>query len=161
MTVYATENIRNVALVGHSDTGKTSLVSAMLFDSGAVNRLTKVDDGNTITDFDDDEHERKITINTAIAYVENRGAKINLIDTPGYGIFSTDAMQGLRVADSALMLVSAVSGVEVQTDKMWKATAEYGLPVFFAINLMAVSYTHLTLPTTIPSCGCRGGGGGG
>ena len=65
---YATENIRNLAVVGHSHTGKTSLVSAMLFDSGAVNRLTKVDDGNTITDFDDDEHERKITINTAIAH---------------------------------------------------------------------------------------------
>ena len=136
MTVYATENIRNVALVGHSDTGKTSLVSAMLFDSGAVNRLTKVDDANTITDFDDDEHDRKITINTAVAHVKNGDAKINLIDTPGYGIFSTDAMQGLRVADSALMMVSAVSGVEVQTDKMWKAASEFGLPVFFAINLM-------------------------
>jgi elongation factor G len=136
MTVYATENIRNVALVGHSDTGKTSLVSAMLFDSGAVNRLTKVDDANTITDFDDDEHDRKITINTAVAHVDNGGVKINLIDTPGYGIFSTDAMQGLRVADAALMMVSAVSGVEVQTDKMWKAAADFGLPVFFAINLM-------------------------
>ncbi|MGD9253810.1 MAG: elongation factor G [Holophagae bacterium] len=136
MTVHATENIRNVALVGHSDTGKTSLVSAMLFDSGAVNRLTKVDDGNTITDFDDDEHERKITINTSIAHVEAKGVKINLIDTPGYGIFSTDAMQGLRVADAALMMISAVAGVEVQTDKMWKAAAEYGLPVFFVVNLM-------------------------
>ncbi len=136
MTVYATEKIRNVALVGHSDTGKTSLVSAMLFDSGAVNRLTKVDDANTTTDFDDDEHDRKITINTAVAHVDHRGTKINLIDTPGYGIFSTDAMQGLRVADAALMMVSAVAGVEVQTDKMWKAAASYGLPVFFAVNLM-------------------------
>ena len=136
MTVYATENIRNVALVGHSDTGKTSMVSAMLFDSGAVNRLTKVDDGNTITDFDDDEHERKITINTSIAHVEAKGVKINLIDTPGYGIFSTDAMQGLRVADAALMMISAVAGVEVQTDKMWKAATDNDLPVFFVVNLM-------------------------
>jgi len=136
MTVYATENIRNVALVGHSDTGKTSLVSAMLFDSGAINRLTKVDDGNTITDFDDDEHDRKITINTAVAHFEHRGVKVNLIDTPGYAIFTTDAMQGLRVADTALTLVSAVAGIEVQTEKMWKAAASFELPVLFGVNLM-------------------------
>jgi elongation factor G len=113
MTVYATENIRNVAVVGHPDTGKTSLVSAMLFDSGTVNRLCKVDDANTTTDFDEDEHDRKITINTAVANFEHKGVKVNLIDTPGYGIFSTDAMQGLRVADAALMMVSAVGGIEV------------------------------------------------
>ena len=136
MTEYATENIRNVAVVGHPDTGKTSMVSAMLFDSGAVNRLCKVEDSNTTTDFDDDEHDRKITINTAVAYFAHRDVKVNLIDTPGYGIFSTDAHQGLRVADSALMMVSAVAGPEVQTDKMWKAAAEYGLPVLFAVNLM-------------------------
>ncbi len=136
MTVYQTENIRNVAVVGHPDTGKTSLVSAMLYDSGAVNRLTKVDDSNTTTDFDEDEHDRKITINTAVAHFERRGVKVNLIDTPGYGIFSTDAMQGLRVADSALMMVSAVAGVEVQTEKMWKAAGGFELPVLFAVNLM-------------------------
>ncbi len=136
MTLYATENIRNVAVVGHPDTGKTSLVSAMLFDSGTVNRLCKVDDANTTTDFDEDEHDRKITINTAVANFEHHGVKVNLIDTPGYGIFSTDAMQGLRVADAALMMVSAVGGVEVQTEKMWKAATDYGLPVLFAINLM-------------------------
>ncbi len=136
MTVYATENIRNIAVIGHSDTGKTSLVSALLFDSGAVNRLCKVDDANTTTDFDEDEHDRKITINTAVAHIENRGVKVNLIDTPGYGIFSTDALQGLRVADAALMMVSAVAGVEVQTEKMWKSAADFGLPVLFAVNLM-------------------------
>ncbi len=136
MTVYATENIRNVAVVGHSDTGKTSLVSAMLFDSGATNRLCKVDESNTTTDFDEDEHDRKITINTAVANLEHRGVKINLLDTPGYGIFTTDAMQGLRVADTALIMISAVAGVEVQTEKMWKAAAGYELPVFFAVNLM-------------------------
>jgi elongation factor G len=133
---YATENIRNIAVVGHSDTGKTSLVSSMLFDADAVNRLLKVDDGNTITDFDDDEHERKITINTAVAHVEHRDTKINLIDTPGYGIYTTEAMQGLRAADSALLLVSAVAGIEVQTEKMWKAATNHGLPVLLGINLM-------------------------
>ncbi|MCU0233081.1 MAG: elongation factor G [Thermoanaerobaculales bacterium] len=136
MTAFATENIRNVAVVGHSHTGKTSLVSAMLFDSGAVNRLCKVDDGNTTTDFDDDERERKITINTAVAHVVHRGVKINLIDTPGYGIFTTDAVQGLRVADTALMMISAVAGIEVQTEKLWKAAASFELPVIFAVNLM-------------------------
>jgi elongation factor G len=133
---YATENIRNLAVVGHSHTGKTSLVSSMLFDAGAVNRLLKVDDGNTITDFDDDEHERKITINTAVAHLDHRGTKLNLIDTPGYGIYTTEAMQGLRAADSALLLVSAVGGIEVQTEKMWKAAAAQGLPVLIAVNLM-------------------------
>ena len=77
---YATQDIRNVAITGHSDTGKTSLVSAMLFDSGASTRLLKVDDGNTITDFDEDEHDRKITISTAIAHIEHTGCKINLIE---------------------------------------------------------------------------------
>ncbi len=133
---FATEDIRNVAVTGHSDTGKTSLVSAMLFDSGTINRLLKVDDGNTITDFDEDEHDRKITISTAIAHVEHNGCKINLIDTPGYGIYTTDALQGLRVADTALILVSAVAGVEVQTEKMWKAAASFNLPVIFGINSM-------------------------
>ena len=133
---YTTDNIRNVAIIGHSHTGKTSLVSAMLFDAGVVNRLCKVDDGNTTTDFDEDEQERKITINTAIAHLDRRGIKLNVIDTPGYGIYTTDALQGLRVADSALMLVSAVAGPEVQTDKLWKAAAASQLPVLFAVNLL-------------------------
>jgi elongation factor G len=133
---YSTDKIRNVAVVGHSDTGKTSLVSALLFKGGKVNRLCKVDDGNTTTDFDEDEQDRKITINTAVAHFEHKEHKINLIDTPGYGIYTTDAVQGLRVADTALLLVSAVSGVEVQTDKMWKAAAGFDLPVILAVNLM-------------------------
>lgn len=135
-TKYDTESIRNVAVTGHSDTGKTSLVAAMLYDSGAVTRLLKVDDGNTVTDFDEDEQERKITINTAVAHVEHRKTKINLIDTPGYSIYTTDAMQGLRVADASLLLISAVAGVEVQTDKMWKAAASYELPTLIGVNLM-------------------------
>jgi len=133
---YTTDNIRNIAVVGHSDTGKTSLVSAMLFNGGVVNRLCKVDDGNTTTDFDEDEHDRKITINTSVAHFDHKGTKINLIDAPGYGIYTTDAVQGLRVADTALLLISAVSGVEVQTDKMWKAAVGFDLPVIFGINMM-------------------------
>ena len=134
--IFTTDNIRNVAVIGHSDTGKTSLVSALLFNGDVINRLCKVDDGNTTTDFDEDEHDRKITINTSVAHFEHRETKINLIDAPGYGIYTTDAVQGLRVADTALLLISAVSGVEVQTDKMWKAAANFDLPVLFGINLM-------------------------
>ncbi len=133
---HATSNIRNVAVVGHSHTGKTSLVSALLFDSGAVTRLCKVDDGNTTTDFDEDEIERKITINTAVAHFEHRSVKLNLLDTPGYGIYTTEAVQGLRVADCALLMVSAVAGVEVQTEKMWKAAEKFELPAMIAVNLM-------------------------
>ena len=135
-TTFTTEMIRNVAVTGHSDTGKTSLVAALLLNGGAANRLLKVDDGNTVTDFDEDEQERKITINTAIAHFVHRNTKVNLIDTPGYSIYTTDALQGLRVADASLLLISAVSGVEVQTDKLWKAAAASELPVFFGINLM-------------------------
>lgn len=135
-TTFTPETIRNIAVAGHSDTGKTSLVSAMLFDSGTVTRLLKVDDGNTITDFDEDEQERKITINTAVAHFEHRGTKINLIDVPGYGIYTTDAVQGLRVADAVVLLASAVAGIEVQTEKMWKEAARFELPIMIGVNLM-------------------------
>jgi len=133
---YATENIRNVAVVGHSDTGKTSLVSALLFDGGVATRLCKVDEGNTTTDYDEDEIERKITINTVAAHFEHKSTKVNLLDTPGYGIYTTEAVQALRVADCALLMVSAVAGVEVQTDKLWKKAAEFELPMMFGVNLM-------------------------
>lgn len=136
MTIYSTDKIRNVALTGHSDTGKTSLAAAILFNAGAVNRLLSVDDGNTLTDFDEDERDRKITIGTAVAHAEHKGAKINLIDCPGYGIYITDALQGLHISDAALILVSAVGGIEVQTQKMWKAAKKKSLPVLFDINLM-------------------------
>jgi elongation factor G len=136
MSTFPTEKIRNVAITGHSDTGKTTLVSAMLFDSHAMTRFGKVDDGIAPTDFDEDEVERKITINTAVAQVVHREVKLNLIDTPGYGIFTTEAMQGIRVADGVALMVSAVAGIEVQTDKMWKAAAQWELPVLFLVNLM-------------------------
>ena len=136
MSTFTTENIRNVAIAGHSDTGKTTLVSAMLFDSGAMTRFGKVDDGIAPTDFDEDEIERKITINTAVAHVVHGDIKLNLIDTPGYGIFTTEAMQGIRVADSVALMISAVAGFVVQTDKMWKAAASWDLPVLFLVNLM-------------------------
>ena len=119
MKVYDAPNIRNVALVGHGGCGKTSLVSALLFDMGAVNRLGRVDDGTTVTDFDPDEIERKISLQAALAFAEWKKAKINLLDAPGYANFLSEARAALRVADAALVVVDAVAGVEVQTEKVW------------------------------------------
>src|SRR2546427_2276337 len=104
MKVYDTPSIRNVALVGHGGCGKTSLVSAMLFDMGAVNRLGRVDDGTTATDFDPDEIERRISLQTALAWGEWRKVKVNLVDAPGYAAFFAEAQASLRVADAALLV---------------------------------------------------------
>ena len=136
MKVYDAPSIRNVALVGHGGSGKTSLVSAMLFDMGAVNRIGRVEDGTTVTDFDPDEVERRISLQTALAYGEWKKTKLNLLDAPGYANFLFEARSGLRVADAALVVVDAVHGVEVQTEKVWGYAAEYGLPRFVAINRM-------------------------
>jgi elongation factor G len=136
MKVYDAPNIRNVAVVGHGGSGKTSLVSALLFDMGAVNRLGRVEDGTTVTDFDPDEVERRISLQTALAYGEWKKTKLNLLDAPGYANFLFEARSALRVADAALVVVDAVHGVEVQTEKVWGYAAEYGLPRFVAINRM-------------------------
>src|SRR5688572_32948207 len=109
MKVYETPLIRNVALVGHGGCGKTSLTSAMLFDMGAVNRLGRVDDGTTVTDFDPDEVERKISLQTALGWGEWRKAKLNLLDSPGYANFVAEAMAALRVADAAVVVVDGVA----------------------------------------------------
>ncbi|MCX7895183.1 MAG: GTP-binding protein, partial [Thermoanaerobaculum sp.] len=133
---FATEQIRNVAVVGHSSTGKTSLVSAMLFCAKETPKLGKVDKGTAVTDFDDEAIERKITIAAAAAFARYKGHKLNLVDTPGYGIFLPEALQGIAVCEAALVTVSAVAGVEVQTEKLWKVCAEAGKPVLFVVNLM-------------------------
>ena len=123
MKVYETNDIRNVALVGHGHSGKTSLVAGALFASGATSRLTRVDEGNTITDFDDEEVARKLTISTAIAAAEWNKKKINLIDTPGFNTFLIDTQGALVAADAALVIVDGVAGVEVQTEKVWSYSA--------------------------------------
>jgi elongation factor G len=132
--VYEGADIRNVGLVGHGHSGKTSLAAAALFTSGATNRLTRADEGNTITDFDDEEIARKLTISTGLAYVEWKKAKINLLDTPGFNIFLNDTKASLAAADSVLLVVDGVAGVEVQTEKTWGYAEEFGLPRAFVIN---------------------------
>jgi len=132
--VYESKDIRNVGMVGHGDSGKTTLTAGLLFTAGATNRLLKVDEGNTVTDFDEEEIARKITISTAIAAAEWKKAKLNLIDTPGYNIFINDAKASLVAADSALILVDGVAGVEVQTEKVWHFANEFRLARAVLIN---------------------------
>jgi len=128
MKVYETSDIRNVALVGHGHSGKTALTAALLFSSGATPRL------ENITDFDDEEIARKITISSAVAATEWKGKKINLIDTPGFNIFINDTRGTLIAADAALVIVDGIAGVEVQTEKVWTFTDEFVLPRAIVIN---------------------------
>jgi elongation factor G len=132
--VYESKDIRNVGVVGHGDSGKTTLTAGLLFTAGASNRLLRVDEGNTITDFDEEEIQRKITISTAIAVAEWKKTKINILDTPGYNIFINDTRAALVAADAALVLVDGVGGVEVQTEKVWQFAADYKLPRAVVIN---------------------------
>jgi elongation factor G len=132
--VYESKDIRNVGVVGHGDSGKTSLTAGLLFASGATNRLLRVDEGNTITDFDEEEIQRKITISTAIAVAEWKKTKLNVLDTPGYNIFINDTRAALVATDSALVVVDGVAGVEVQTEKVWSFAEEYKLPRAIVIN---------------------------
>jgi elongation factor G len=129
-----TVKIRNIGVVGHGGVGKTSLVEAVLFAAGAVTRLGKVDDGSTTTDFDPDEVKRKISINTSVAYCDFKGHRINIVDTPGYGDFIADARAGLRVVEAAVVVVDAVAGVQVQTEKVWKFASEFELPRAIVVN---------------------------
>ena len=134
MKTYPTPNIRNVALVGHSGAGKTTLAEALLLRAGAINRAGRVEEGTTVTDFDPEEQKRSLSLSLALAPFEWEGHKVNLIDTPGYADFIGDVQAALRVADLAVFVVSAVDGVEVQTEVIWKIAAELGLPRMIFVN---------------------------
>ena len=134
MKRYATDHIRNVALVGHGGSGKTSLAEALLHRAGAINRLGRVEDGTTVSDYDPEEQRRSISLALSLAPFEWREHKINLIDTPGYADFIGDVAAALRVADLAVFVVSAVDGVEVQTEAVWKMAADQGLPRMVFVN---------------------------
>ena len=128
--------IRNIAFVGHGGVGKTSLVEAILFAAGAVTRFGRVDDGTTTTDFDPDEIKRKISLNTAVAHCDYRGIGSIWWTRPGYGDFVADARAGLRAVGAAVVVVDAVAGVQVQTEKVWKYANEYALPRIVVVNRM-------------------------
>jgi elongation factor G len=126
--VYTGENVRNVALVGHGHAGKTSLVSAMLYTAGATQRLGRVDDGSTTTDYDEEEVSRQMSISTGLAYAEWAQTKINFLDTPGFNMFVHEAKMVLPVVDAALVVVDGVAGVEVVTERVWNYCEEYKMP---------------------------------
>lgn len=134
MKVFSTENLRNLAVIGHGDAGKTQFVSSLLQLAGATHRWGKVDEGTTVTDYEDDEIARKISLNTSIAHLEYKDTKINLLDSPGYAAFVAHARPALRVADCALVIVDGVNGIEVQTEKTWNYANEFMLPRFMIIN---------------------------
>src|SRR6188474_2985616 len=144
MKVYDSASIRNVAIVGHSGSGKTQLASAILSDTGMVNRFGQVDDGTTVTDYDEEEITRKHTLSASLAYAEWNKNKINLIDTPGVGNFLSDARAALHIADAAAVAVDAVSGPMVQTEKVWQAAEELALPRIVVINRIDRERASLT-----------------
>ena len=136
MKSYSGEAIRNVAILGHIHTGKTQLTSALLYTAGMTPKLTKVAEGNTVTDWDEEEIAKKISISTGIAYAEWQNTKITLLDTPGDSTFVSEAKASMIAADSALILVDAAAGVQVVTEKVWDYATEYDIPRAFVINWM-------------------------
>ena len=134
MNEYKADKIRNVVLVGHSSSGKTSLAEALLFDTGAVNRLGKVDDNTSISDYDPEEQRRKISINTSLIPCEINGYKVNVLDTPGYIDFAGEVKSALRVAELAIVVVDAVSGIEVGTELVWQYADEVKIPRLLFLN---------------------------
>jgi len=134
MRVFDSSDIRNVALIGHGHCGKTSLTSALLFTAGATERHFKVEDGNTITDFDEEEMARKISITCGLAEFAWGKTKVNAIDTPGYNIFLNETRSTLIAADSALLVLDGVAGIEVSTEKVWNYAEEFQLPTAIVVN---------------------------
>lgn len=136
MTIYKSDQLRNVVLLGHNGSGKTSLAEAMLFDTGAVNRLGRVDDGTSVSDYDEEERRRKMSINMSLIPCEHQGHKLNMMDTPGYMDFVGEVVSAAHVADGALFVLDSVGGVEVGTEQMWHAADEEKLPRLAFVNKM-------------------------
>src|SRR6201996_9047487 len=132
----AADRIRNVALVGHRGSGKTSLHEALLFQSGAINRLGSVTDGTTMSDAEPDEKARQMSLQAALSSFEWQERRVNLLDTPGDPSFVADALSALRVCESAIFVVNAVMGVEVQTTRLWTRAAELDLARLVFVNML-------------------------
>jgi elongation factor G len=136
MANIETGNIRNTAVVGHSNCGKTTLVETMLFDAGAIDRLGKIEDGSTTTDYEPEEIDKQITISSALAFCSWQNHRINLIDTPGFVNLLEDSHGAMKAADSVIYLASATSGVRGETEKLYKFAEEFGIPGMFFVNKM-------------------------
>ena len=131
---YETKNIRNICLLGHGNSGKTSLAEGMLFATGAIDRMGKVSDGNTVCDYDAEEIKRQITISTAVAPVNFGGCKINVLDCPGYFDFVGDALAAIRVSEAGIIFCSAKDGISVGAERSWKYLREANVPAMFYIS---------------------------
>ncbi|HOU22999.1 MAG TPA: GTP-binding protein, partial [Anaerolineae bacterium] len=136
MKSHKVEELRNVSVISHSGAGKTSLTEAMLFNTGAINRLGRVDDGTTVSDYDPEEVRRKISVSTSVVPWEWDSYKVNLLDTPGYADFVGEVKGAIRVADGAVVVVCATSGVEVGTELVWEYADERKLPRLVFVNKM-------------------------
>ena len=136
MKTYPTKNIRNILILGHGGSGKTTLTEALAFNAGAVDRMGKIDEGNTLSDFDPEEKRRKFSISSSIIPLEFGGHKINLIDVQGYFDFIGDAYAALRVADAVVIVVDALSGVQVGTEKAIELLEKANIPAFIVVNKM-------------------------
>ena len=134
MKTYDAKDIRNVLLVGHGGSGKTTLLEAMLYTSGAITRMGAVEDGNTVSDHDPDEQRKGISVSLSMAPIEWDGVKINVLDAPGYADFVGDLRSAIRAVDAVIVVVSAVDGVEVQTEAAWELAVEAGLPRAIFVN---------------------------
>ena len=143
MKAYATEFIRNLAVIGHGDVGKTQLISSLLYVAEATPRWGKVEEGTTVTDYEEDSITRKITLNTALAHLEHRDTKINFIDTPGYAAFVAHARPAIRIADCGIVAVDGVKGVEVQTERVWTYANEFMLPRMMVVTKLDKEHSDI------------------
>lgn len=136
MREYTSDNIRNVAFVGHQSSGKTTLVETLLFNTGVINRIGRVEDGSTVSDWDEDEKQRGISLSTSLIPVEYEDTKINILDAPGFTDFQGEVKNAIRVADAVIVFVDAVAGVEVGTELAWEYAKVYQQPIIVVINKM-------------------------
>lgn len=143
MKAYATEFIRNLAVIGHGDVGKTQLISSLLYVAGATPRWGKVEEGTTVTDHEEDSIARRITLNTSLAHLEHRDTKINFIDTPGYAAFVAHARPAIRTADCGIVVVDGVKGVEVQTEKVWAYANDFMLPRMMVVSKLDKEHSDI------------------
>jgi elongation factor G len=146
---FTSDNIRNIALIGHGGAGKTAFAEAVLFSSDATSRLGKIEEGTTISDYNADEIERQISIHASLLHCEWKAKKINIIDTPGYTDFTGEVKCGLRVADVGVLFVKGVEGVEVGTEIVWTYAKEYAAPVVFLVNKL--DYEHADFDKAVHS----------
>ena len=142
MKTYAKENIRNVTIAGHGARGKTTLAEAMLYIAGASDRLGRVADGNTVLDFDAEEKKRKVSISSAMACIEWRDRKVNIIDTPGLFDFEGARSEGIRAAETAIIVLSCGHNVDVGAEKTLRTAGRKGLSKFIAVSKSGISRTE-------------------